>query len=303
MTDLMVSAVKFDIVTVDECGQIHTQTQNSAKCLLESVTEGVELRLLPIPGGSFVMGAEPSEEGWHTNQSPTRSVTISPFWMSQFPITQAQWGAVAALPPVNRRLSANPSCFEGAKRPVEQVSWEDTIEFCVRLSVLTGRQYRLPSEAEWEYACRAGTKTPFHFGETITTDLANYSGVNWEYDSRLCSKGFYGKGPTGSDRRETTEVGSFGVTNAFGLYDMHGLVREWCADSWHDSYENAPTTGVAWVANDTETTQRVLRGGSWNSGPRTCRSAFRSRADAGSNLYDIGFRVVCELSNELGDAS
>lgn len=303
MTELMVSVVKFDIVTVDEYGQIHTRVQNSTQCLLEIIGEGVELELVPIPEGSFVMGAQPTEEGWHSNQSPLRTVTIAPFWMSQFPITQAQWGAVAALAPINRRLSSNPSCFAGANRPVEQVSWNDAIEFCDRLSVAAKRNYRLPSEAEWEYACRAGTATPFHFGETITTDLANYSGINWEYDGRLCSKGFYGKGPTGSDRRETTEVGSFRAANAFGLYDMHGLVREWCADSWHDSYENAPITAEVWAANNAETTQRVLRGGSWNSGPRTCRSAFRSRADAGTNLYDIGFRVVCDDPIESGSAS
>lgn len=187
MADLMVSVVKFDVVTVDECGQIHTRIQKSTKCLLEAMGERVELEMVPIPGGCFVMGAQPSEEGWHANQAPSRTVTIAPFWMSQFPITQAQWGRVAALSPVNRRLSLNPSCFEGANRPVEQVAWADAIEFCDRLSAATNRRYRLPSEAEWEYACRAGTETPFHFGETITTDLANYSGINWEYDGRLCS--------------------------------------------------------------------------------------------------------------------
>jgi len=249
------------------------------------------LELVAIPGGTYVRGAPQTEEGWQPNQSPQQEVEISPFWMSRTPITQAQWRIVAALPSVNRKLSLNPSCFSGDKRPVEQVSWHDAVEFCARLSALTNRAYRLPSETEWEYACRAGTQTPFHFGETITTDLANYSGVNWEYDGRLCSKGFYGKGPIGSDRRETTDVGSFGVANSFGLYDMHGLVKEWCADYWHDSYTHAPTDGRPWTV-DGEDTQRVLRGGSWNGGPRTCRAAFRSRSSADSNLYDIGFRLV-----------
>lgn len=293
MTEQFISMVEFDVVTVDELGHIQERTRQSAKCCLVDLGNGTELELVAIPGGTYVRGAPQTEEGWQPNQAPQQEITIAPFWLSRTPITQAQWSAIAALPAINRKLSLNPSCFSGNQCPVEQVSWHDAVEFCARLSVLTNQTYRLPSEAEWEYACRAGTQTPFHFGATITTDLANYSGVNWEYDGRLCSKGFYGKGPTGSDRRETTDVRSFGVANAFGLYDMHGLVREWCLDHWHANYENAPADGSAWLVDGDET-QRVLRGGSWNGGPRTCRSAFRSRSSADSNLYDIGFRVVRE---------
>jgi len=290
MSQDLSAKVEFEVVTVDEQGQIKARSQQAVPRWLEVLGDSVELELVDVPGGVFVMGAAQTEEGWQPNQSPQHEVTIAPFRMSRTPITQLQWEEIAALPKINRRLSPSPACFAGINRPVEQISWLDAVEFCDRLSVLTGRLYRLPSEAEWEYACRAGTQTPFHFGETITTDLANYSGVNWEYDGRLCSKGFYGKGPTGCDRRETTEVGSFGVANTFGLLDMHGLVKEWCADHWHDTYADAPTDGSAWMSN--APTRRVLRGGSWNGGPRTCRSAFRSRADENSNLYDIGLRIV-----------
>jgi formylglycine-generating enzyme required for sulfatase activity len=151
--------------------------------------------------------------------------------MGKFPVTQAQWRAVAALPKINTDLDPDPSYFNGANRPVEQVSWDEAMEFCRRLSKKTGRDYRLPSEAEWEYACRAGTNKPFHFGKRITSDLANYNGNS-----------VYGNAPKGKYREETTPVGSLKVANAFGLYDMHGNVWEWCADGWHENYEGAPNS-------------------------------------------------------------
>ncbi|PSB32484.1 formylglycine-generating enzyme family protein [Stenomitos frigidus] len=285
------SVFEFDTLTLDIYGQTYEKRRQSAQSRTEALGNGLALELVAVPGGTLMMGSPPTEDGWHPNQSPQHSVTIAPFWMGKYPVTQAQWSIVAALPKVNHSLSPKLSCFMGADRPVEQVSWHDTIEFCDRLSVYTGRPYRLPSEAEWEYACRATTTTPFWFGETITTDLANYSGVDWEYEGQVCSRGSYGKGPTGTDRRETTDVGSFAVANAFGLYDTHGLVREWCADRWHDSYDGAPDDGTAWTENGT-TDQRVLRGGSWNGGPKACRSAFRSKLNPDTHLYDIGFRVV-----------
>jgi formylglycine-generating enzyme required for sulfatase activity len=144
--------------------------------LPEDLGSGIQLEMVMIPGGSFMMGSPEKEEGSDDDERPQHEVTIEPFWLGQYQVTQAQWKFVAKLPQVNRELEQDPSRFKGDNRPVEQVSWKDAVEFCDRLSKHTKRQYRLPSEAEWEYACRAGTKTPFHFGETITTDLANYNG-------------------------------------------------------------------------------------------------------------------------------
>jgi formylglycine-generating enzyme required for sulfatase activity len=177
-------------------------------------------------------------------------------------------------------MGENPSMFGRANRPVETVSWNDAVAFCEKLSEMTGRTYRLPSEAEWEYACRAETTTPFHFGPTITTDLANYDG-NFTY----------GAGPQGVDREEPTEVGSF-PANAFGLHDMHGNVWEWCQDIWHDNYEGAPTDGSAWLERGDQE-RRVLRGGSWYYFPVYCRSANRGWLAPVVTVVDVGFRVVC----------
>lgn len=170
------------------------------------------------------------------NERPQHWVTVEPFWMGKYPVTQAQWRAIATLPKVDRELTANPSYFEGDSRPVERVSWRDAVEFCKRLSQRTGQNYRLPSEAEWEYACRAGTTTPFHFGETLTSALANYD-ADSTCGSELASE----------RRQQTTSVDNF-PANTFGLYDMHGNVDEWCADHWHDSYTGAPTDGSTWLS-------------------------------------------------------
>jgi formylglycine-generating enzyme required for sulfatase activity len=151
------------------------------------------------------------------------------------------------------------------------------------LSKATGREYRLPSEAEWEYACRAGTTTPFHFGETITTDLANYDG-NYTY----------GSGSKGQHRKQTTNVGSF-PPNAFGLHDMHGNVLEWCQDTWHENYNGVPTDGSAWVDKDANQNIKILRGGSWDFNPKVCRCASRDFDLLDFDLSTIGFRVVCEF--------
>jgi formylglycine-generating enzyme required for sulfatase activity len=148
----------------------------------------------------------------------------------------------------------------------------------------------LPSEAEWEYACRAGTETPFYFGETITTDLANYRGTDWEYQGKVYP-GNYGTGPKGEFREQMTTVGNF-PSNSFGLYDMHGNVWEWCADHWHDNYDDAPTDGSAWLTEDKDDS-RLLRGGSWDYFPGNCRSAFRGNYSPGVQSHSVGFRVAC----------
>ncbi|MBD2341258.1 formylglycine-generating enzyme family protein [Calothrix sp. FACHB-156] len=261
---------------------------------IQDLGRNIQLEMMLIPGDTFVMGSPPEELGDY-DESPQHTVTVQPFFMGKYPVTQEQWKAVAALPQVNRELNPEPSNFKGDKRPVEQVSWYEAVEFCLRLSQHTGKSYRLPSEAEWEYACRAGTTTPFHFGETITSELANYRATE-----------IYGAGVKGTYREKTTVVGSFEVANAFGLYDMHGNVWEWCLDDWHSNYEGAPTDGSAWFDDNENLYQKkgkaVLRGGSWIINPNYCRSASRVNYDrAVRDLIGdfFGFRVVCAFGRTI----
>jgi len=261
-----------------------------AEYFREALGNNVFLDMVSIPGGSFQMGAAQNEEGANPDEYPQHSVTITPFYMGKFAITQAQWKAISALPKINHDLNSDSASFDsanfkGANRPVEQVSWFEAVEFCDRLTQKTGKPYRLPSEAEWEYACRAGTTTPFHFGETLSTDLANYDG-NCTYSS----------GKKGQYREQITDVGSFSP-NALGLYDMHGNVWEWCSNRWHDNYDRVPSDGSDWEAGDSE--YRLLRGGSWYVNPRLCRSAFRLRYMPEYRDISVGFRVVCFFSRTL----
>jgi formylglycine-generating enzyme required for sulfatase activity len=259
----------FETVTVNSTGQIANRRQGQARVFIENIGNGITLDMVAIPGGSFVMGSPNTEAGQYNDEGPQRTVNIPPFFMGRYEVTQEQYQAV---------MGNNPSSFKGAKRPVENVSWDDAVEFCRKLSQKTGHAYRLPSEAEWEYACRAGTTTPFYFGDTITPDLVNYNG-NYPY----------GSAPKGLDRQQTTDVGSF-PPNPFGLYDMHGNVREWCSDKWHDNYNGAPTDGSSWETGTDN--DRVRRGGSWNYGAVYCRSADRVRYSAGLRYWNLGFRVA-----------
>jgi formylglycine-generating enzyme required for sulfatase activity/uncharacterized protein with von Willebrand factor type A (vWA) domain len=290
-------------VALIEINQSSTSSSNltinpypqQATGFIQDLANDTQLEMMLIPGGTFIMGSPPEELKHQEDESPQHSVTVQPFFIGKYPVTQAQWRFVAKLPQMNKELKPDPSNFKGDNRPVERVSWEDAVEFCLRLSQYTGRTYSLPSEAEWEYACRAGTTTPFHFGETITTDLANYDG-NYAY----------GQGSEGVYREETTAVGSFGVANNFGLYDMHGNVWEWCLDDWHDNYKGAPTDGSPWFNSDDKLSDKsgraVMRGGSWFNDPRNCRAASRNddSRDERDNIYDvIGFRVVCVVGRTL----
>jgi formylglycine-generating enzyme required for sulfatase activity len=273
---------EFEVVTVNSRGKIVTRETKQASYFTEDLGNNITLEMVAIPGGTFLMGSPETEKEQYKDEDSQHLVSVPPFFMGKYQITQAQWQAVAALPKINRDLESNPSRFKGENRPVERVSWLDAVEFCARLSQKTKREYRLPSEAEWEYACRARTTTPFHFGVTITTDLVNYDG-NYTY----------GSAPKGTYREQTTPVGSFGVANNFGLYDMHGNVWEWCADDWHQNYEGAPTDGSAWLIDDTDNHYHLLRGGSWFNDPRDCRSAYRVRNVADLRYNHVGFRVVC----------
>jgi formylglycine-generating enzyme required for sulfatase activity/uncharacterized caspase-like protein len=284
----------FEVVTVNEFGEIINREPKQAYAFRETIGESF-IDLVAIVGGTFTMGSPADEEGREAGEGPQRDVTVPQFLMGKYPVTQAQWKAVAALPKIERDLEADPAYFEGDNRPVERVSWDAAVEFCQRLSNHTGREYRLPSEAEWEYACRAGTTTPFHFGLTITTNLANYRGTYWEYkDESKTYPGSYGQGPKGEFRPRTTDVGSF-PPNAFGLYDMHGNVWEWCLDHWHDTYNGAPTDGSAWLSSG-ESNLRRTRGGSWYYAPSYCRSAYRGKSPHDLRAEDFGFRIVCASS-------
>jgi formylglycine-generating enzyme required for sulfatase activity len=273
------SLLQFQSLTVAEQGHL-TYRDQSAPCLSEAIGLTDTLEMIKVPPGSFWMGSPDWEEGREASENSLHWVTVSAFWISRFPITQRQWRTVAESTPINRSLNPDPSMFEGKERPVEQVSWHDAVEFCDRLSQITQQHYRLPSEAEWEYACRAETKTPFHFGHTLSSRWANYDG-NYTY----------GAGIEGSYPQQTTDVGSFQAPNAYGLSDMHGNVWEWCADLWHENYAAAPLDGSPWLIEGREN-HRVLRGGSWYCLPALCRSAHRHWDQANHAGSGIGFRVV-----------
>ena len=255
-------------------------SRKKSRLFIQDLGNGVILEMVAIPGGTFSMGSPENEEGrWENTESPQHQVTVSPFFMGKYPVTQKQWQAVAALEKVKIDLESDPSRFKGDNLPVEMVSWDSVQEFCARLSQKTNKAYRLPSEAEWEYACRAGTTTPFYFGETISTDLANYHG---DYT--------YGNGVKGEYRKQTTDVGKF-PANSFGLYDMCGNIWEWCEDEWHENYINAPTDGSAWL-DGSNNNIRLLRGGSWFNLPRLCRSANRGGNRRDIRDIDLGFRLA-----------
>ena len=259
----------FEVVTTDARGNITNRRKESAKYFTEDLGNGVTLDMVEIPGGTFIMGSPESEAKRVSNESPQHQVTVPSFYMGKYELTQVQYQAI---------IGRNPSNFKGDNRPVEGVSWNNAVEFCKKLSQKTGKNYRLPSEAEWEYACRAGTTTPFCFGESITPDLVNYNG-NYTYAS--AQKGKY--------RQQTTDVGTF-PPNSFGLYDMHGNVWEWCQDDYKDDYINAPTDGSALTSSSG---YKLLRGGSWELNPGYCRSACRDYYTLDYHDFAIGFRVVC----------
>lgn len=236
-----------------------------------------------IPAGIFLMGSPESEKGRDADEGPVHEVEITqPFYMGIHQVTQEQY---------KRVMGKNPSYFSASGRgrdrikdldtrifPVEQVSWDDAVAFCENLSQSEGVSFRLPTEAEWEYACRAGTTTRFHFGDTLSSVQANFNG-----------KYPYGNVPEGPYLERPTSVGSY-PPNSLGIYDMHGNVGEWCSDWYESGYyskspkkdPNGPRSGE----------YRVLRGGSWYDHPLICRSACRYWYGASSRVVDVGFRLL-----------
>lgn len=274
------SPFEFSTIELNEMGKIVSRSRKSAKFFIEDL-DGVELHMVYVPGGAFVMGAPEDERGSMDRENPLHDVTLSTFYMGKFTITQEQWRTVASWPSIKHEINPEPSLFEGSNRPVERVSWFDAVEFCARLTqkLKRKRKYRLPTEAEWEYACRAGTSTPFAIGKTITPEFVNYDGTR-PYD----------KAPRGKKLDTTLPVGNFEVANAYGLFDMHGNVWEWCRD-FYDEYftetepENDPT-GPEWGK------ERIMRGGSYSYYADDCRSAFREYSSPDNRDSIVGLRVI-----------
>ena len=274
MMNLPLTDFEFETVTINACGEIIARARHTARQFREDLGNGVSLEMVEVPGGVFLMGSRAGIG--YADERPQHSVKVNRFFLGKYPVTQAQWQSI---------MGRLPDCRgQGAGRPVDRVSWNAAGDFCRRLSKKAGHAYRLPGEAEWEYACRARTTTPFYCGETLTTDLANYVG---EHQYRSEPKGVY--------RHDTTDVGSF-PPNAFGLYDMHGNIWEWCADAWHDDYVGAPPDGSIW--QDGKSSTRVLRGGGWHEPPDLCRCAARLRQEAGEAEDFFGLRAACTLYND-----
>lgn len=236
-----------------------------------TITNSLGMKLVWIPAGTFMMGSPNSEKGRGDDEIHHKVTFPKGFYLGAFTVTQEQWQAV---------MGDNPSFFKTDKNlPVEQVSWLDCQEFCKRLWKREKKHHRLPTEAEWEYTCRAGTATPFSCGDTLTVDMANYNG-NF----------IYGSGKPGVYREKTMPVGSF-AANAWGLYDMHGNVWQWCQD-WHGGY--ARNDSVA-PQGPKSGKNRVLRGGGWGNHPIFCRSANRNFADPESRTEFYGFRICLPM--------
>jgi formylglycine-generating enzyme required for sulfatase activity len=254
-----------------------------------------------IPAGSFTMGSAPEEPGRNAHEGPQHVVQIAAFEIGRTEVTQAQWEAVMsdvtlestetglwqrAKAFVRRlRTNNNPSGFRscGPACPVERMSWNDAQLFIEHLNKQTGRTYRLPTEAEWEYAARAGTAGNFAWGEQITPAQANYNGTI-----------AYNGGALGEYRQITVRADAF-AANAFGLYNVSGNVWEWTVDCWNPGYQNAPNDGSAWLSGDCS--QHVMRGGSWIDNPAKLRSASRNKDIPGPSIRDsyAGFRLARSL--------
>ncbi len=310
-----------EYAVVDDRGGVNLHTRPTKLFSLD--LDGVPLNMVEIPGGSFDMGINDSDIKWldaeytmHQKYSDPREaqtaegnakklvraqlarhrVSVPPFYIGQYEVTREQWRAIASRADLKVSIDlANPdpstSQSQGLTKaqanmlPVESVTWFDAKEFCDRLSKLTGYKFRLPSEAEWEYACRAGSDKHFHTGNLLPPEMSNYDGRSrYRIEQR---------GEDRFRRQKTTPVGSF-KPNAFGLFDLHGNVWEWCLDPWHNDYQGAPTDGSAWL-NDGNDVFRVQRGGNYDAVGYECRCGHRSYDRPDSKSSQKGFRVIMEV--------
>jgi formylglycine-generating enzyme required for sulfatase activity len=254
------------------------------------IENSLGMKLIRIEPGTFMMGSPMNEEGRNDNEQQHLVDITRPFYMGKYEVTQAEYEKVIGKNPSEFRAARNGQAQDPRRFPVEMVSWNDAKEFCGRLTqmerqagrITSAMEYTLPTEAEWEYCCRAGTKTQFHVGATISTEQANFNGTT-----------VYGNGNPGIARSMVTPVGSF-PPNPWGLCDMHGNVCEWCED-WHDGtyYPVSPRKDPT---GPKDGSIRMLRGGSWTYRPHDCRSALRDGIDAGYRGNFCGFRVVLRLT-------
>ncbi len=276
--------------------------QSTTQAFLEPLGEGQALTMLRIPAGRFVMGSPYHERGRNDHESPLHEVELQEFLMASTPITEAQWLAVMSWQPgpgetwqlplfekvdilKSEREKLSDYEIDTSQHPMVDISWDEAMEFCLRLTQHTRRNYTLPSESQWEYACRAGSATPYAFGSELTADLASLIQL---MPSTIAA--------------EQREEGYIHLTpvqrypaNAWGLHDMHGSVWELCLDHWHQSYSGAPSDGTAWIDADAPlTSDRVIRGGSWDDSPADSRSACRRPLTPKTrDLGIVGLRVVC----------
>jgi eukaryotic-like serine/threonine-protein kinase len=256
-------------------GDIIDRPQHQVQIFQEELGDGILLTMVKIPAGKFMMGSPATEKGREHHEQPQHLVNVPEFYLGQTQVTQAQWVAIFPDKPGG--------AIKNSQLPVHSINWIEAIAFCDRLSQKTGHKYRLPSESEWEYACRAETTSPFAYGDTIVPTIANYNGA---YP--------YGQAPKGVFRQAATPVATF-PPNHFGLYDMHGNLWEWCFDEWFDHYHGAPKNGGAMGDIATQDSQqlRVVRGGSWFSHACNCRAASRTSLSASFRHQHYGLRVAC----------
>ncbi len=291
------SPYRFETVTLDNLGRVTNRRSGTAWQFVEDLGGEAMLEMVEIPGGTFLMGAPESEKDSMSREWPQHPVKLSPFFIGKFTVTQKQWRIVAGWPEIDRRLFPDPGLPKHDDFPVQRISWEQAEEFCRRLSAKTGKKYRLPTEAEWEYACRARTETPFAFGETISSEFVNYDGNHpysklWRPNGVIWRRDRY--------RKSILSVGNLRVANAWGIYDMHGNVHEWCSDYYGgysaDAADNPQGPPQAPPVGE----HRIIRGGSWTTDARVCRSASRSGVRQ-KKVPDnnIGFRIAISAGNLL----
>jgi formylglycine-generating enzyme required for sulfatase activity len=290
----LITAVLLMIASVGAVGRLEFAPRMKWQSGLQrEITNSIGMKLVLIPAGTFQMGSPRGEPERQPDETRHEVTITKPFYMGIYEVTQAQY---AKLMDPKTRAFFNSDRGGSPEHPMEDVLWTEADEYCQKLTALkeetsAGRKYRLPTEAEWEYACRAGTTTAFHFGDSLSSLQANFNG-----------NGPYGTAEEGPYLRQTAKVGSY-PPNAFGLYDMHGNVAEWCADWYDPEYYNAspdedppgPPAGV--LPDDYENFYVVIRGGCWLDDARACRSAYRHRAMHRNRYRLIGFRVVCDTAS------